>query len=155
MAARHVDGDGQVVVTVFAVLRTDYPDFLYLRANPLQEHDTGGLEHQLWAIPWKWPVCCPTLGSRLLLHVDPVLALLAPVAARAGPLMLGGCKIAASALGALPVFWLGRRHVFEKVAAMLALAYLVYIPWTAWNVLGASTATSPCPCCCSRSGSST
>ena len=41
----------------------------------------------------------------------------------------GAVQIAAVALGALPVFWLGRRHLgSERTAALLALAYLAY-PW--------------------------
>ena len=40
-------------------------------------------------------------------------------------------QIVVVALGALPVFWLGRRHLgSERHAALLALAYLAY-PWVA------------------------
>ncbi len=53
------------------------------------------------------------------------------------PLTLAAVQIAACALGALPVFWLGRRHLgSERSAALLALTYLAY-PWLAWTALDA------------------
>ena len=53
------------------------------------------------------------------------------------PLMLGAVQIAVVALGALPVYWLGRRHLgSERPAAFLALAYLAY-PWLTWNAVDA------------------
>ncbi|MDQ3671198.1 MAG: DUF2079 domain-containing protein, partial [Actinomycetota bacterium] len=75
---------------------------------------------------------------RLAGHVDPILVLLAPVWIVApSPLSLAAVQIAACSLGALPVFWLGRKHLDSEAAgAMLALAYLAY-PWLAWTVLDA------------------
>ena len=53
------------------------------------------------------------------------------------PLTLAAAQAAAVALGALPVFWLGRRHLASDNAALLvSLAYLVY-PWLAWTALDA------------------
>src|SRR5262249_53418741 len=65
-------------------------------------------------------------------HADPFLVLLAPVwKVWPSPLALGLTQVVVVALGALPVFWLGRRHLgSENVAGLLALAYLAY-PWTA------------------------
>jgi uncharacterized membrane protein len=65
-------------------------------------------------------------------HVDPFLALLSPLwIVWPSPLVLGLAQVAVVSLGALPVFWLGRRHLGSETAAgLLALAYLAY-PWTA------------------------
>ena len=70
--------------------------------------------------------------ARLGGHVDPFLALLAPLwVLWPSPLMLALAQIVAVSLGALPVFWLGRRHLgSESAAGLLALGYLAY-PWTA------------------------
>jgi uncharacterized membrane protein len=76
--------------------------------------------------------------TRLGGHVDPFLVLLAPLwAAWPSPLSLAFAQIVVVALGAVPVFWLGRRHLgSERTAALLAFAYLAY-PWLAWSALGA------------------
>lgn len=70
--------------------------------------------------------------------MDPILVLLAPLWLLAPtPLTLAVVQIGACALGALPVFWLGRRHLESEMAgALLALAYLAY-PWLAWTALDA------------------
>jgi uncharacterized membrane protein len=75
---------------------------------------------------------------RLAGHIDPILALLAPLWVVAPtPMMLVAVQVGALALGALPVYWLGRRHlVSEAAAALLALAYLTY-PWLAWSAVAA------------------
>ena len=69
---------------------------------------------------------------RLAAHVDPFLALLAPLwIVWPSPLSLAFAQIVAVALGALPLFWLARRHLgSERAAGLLALAYLAY-PWLA------------------------
>jgi uncharacterized membrane protein len=65
-------------------------------------------------------------------HADPFLVLLAPVwAVWPSPLSLAFAQIAVVSLGALPVFWLARRHLEdERTAGVLAFAYLAY-PWVA------------------------
>jgi uncharacterized membrane protein len=72
------------------------------------------------------------LMSRLGGHVDPFLVLLAPVwLAWPSPLALGLAQIVVVSLGALPVFWLARKHLeSERAAGLFALAYLAY-PWLA------------------------
>ena len=69
---------------------------------------------------------------RLGSHADPFLALLSPAwLAWPSPLSLALAQIVAVALGALPVYWLGRKHLAsERAAGLLALAYLAY-PWLA------------------------
>jgi uncharacterized membrane protein len=71
-------------------------------------------------------------------HVDPFLALLAPLwIVWPSPLALAFAQIAVVSLGALPVFWLGRRHLgSERVAGLLALGYLAY-PWIATSAVAA------------------
>ncbi len=70
--------------------------------------------------------------TRLGSHVDPFLALLAPLwLAWPSPLVLAYAQIVVVAVGALPVYWLARRHLgSESVAGLLAIGYLAY-PWTA------------------------
>jgi uncharacterized membrane protein len=74
--------------------------------------------------------------SRLGSHFDPILAALAPlwlVWPSADMLMV--VQAAAVALGALPVYWLARKHLdSERIAAGFALAYLLY-PATQWLTL--------------------
>ncbi len=76
--------------------------------------------------------------TRLGAHVDPFLVLLAPVwMVWSSPLALALAQILVVSLGALPVFWLGRRHLGSETAAgLLALGYLAY-PWTATSAIGA------------------
>jgi uncharacterized membrane protein len=73
-------------------------------------------------------------GSRLGTHVDPFLVLLAPLAWLASlPQILLALQAVAVASGALPVFWLARKHLgSSKNAAFFAFAYLLY-PATQFN----------------------
>jgi uncharacterized membrane protein len=77
-------------------------------------------------------------ASRLASHVDPILALMSPLWIVApSPLTLVAIQVAATALGALPVYWLARRRLgAESVAVALACAYLAY-PWLAWTAVEA------------------
>jgi uncharacterized membrane protein len=74
--------------------------------------------------------------SRLGWHVDPLLVLFAPLwLVWSSPVILLVVQAAAVSAGALPVFWLARKHLgSERAAAFLALAYLAY-PATQWNAL--------------------
>jgi uncharacterized membrane protein len=71
---------------------------------------------------------------RLGSHADPFLVLLAPLWwVWPSPLMLLVLQALAVATGALPVFWLARKHLGnERAAVHLALAYLVF-PATQFN----------------------
>src|SRR5438132_6133329 len=75
--------------------------------------------------------------SRLGIHVDPFLALLAPLWwLWSSPLMLLVVQAAAVSTGALPVYWLARKHLrSERAGAHFAFAYLLY-PATQFNALG-------------------
>jgi uncharacterized membrane protein len=74
--------------------------------------------------------------SRLGAHVDPFLALLAPIWwLIPSPMMILILQAAAVSTGALPVYWLARKHLHnERTAAYFAFAYLLY-PVTQFNAL--------------------
>jgi uncharacterized membrane protein len=99
--------------------------------------DLGNMVQAVWSTANGHPleVTHGATGEQLVRlggHVDPFLALLAPVwLVWPSPLALASAQVVVVALGALPVFWLARRHLeSEPVAAVLAIAYLAY-PWTA------------------------
>jgi uncharacterized membrane protein len=73
---------------------------------------------------------------RLAAHADVFLALLTPLwLVFPSPVLLIVVQTAAVALGALPVYWLARRHIVsERGAVTMVLAYLLY-PWVAWHTL--------------------
>jgi uncharacterized membrane protein len=118
-------------VVLFSVVRDSYLSFRYGR------FDLGNMVQAVWSTSEGRPLES-TEGAtgeqmvRLGGHVDPFLALLAPLwALWPSPLALALAQIAVVAAGALPVFWLGRRHLAsERAAGLLALAYLAY-PWVA------------------------
>ena len=72
--------------------------------------------------------------SRLGIHVDPLLILVAPLFwIWSSPLLLPIVQVLAVASGALPVFWLARKHLgSSRPAANFAFAYLLY-PATQFN----------------------
>ena len=74
--------------------------------------------------------------SRLAAHVDPILILFAPLWwIWPSPAMLLTVQAIAVALGALPVFWLARKHLgSERAAVGFAVAYLLY-PAVEWLTL--------------------
>jgi uncharacterized membrane protein len=121
---------------LFATERRDYLEFRLAR------FDLGNMVQAVWSTAHGRPLeVTDATGDqvvRLASHVDPVLVLLAPFWIVApSPLTLAAIQIAGVASGALPVFWLARRHLgSEKAAGLLALAYLAY-PWLAWTALDA------------------
>ena len=74
--------------------------------------------------------------NRLGTHVDPMLAMFAPLWwAWPSPAMLLVVQAVALACGAFPVFWLARKHLgSEWAGAKLALVYLLFPPLQ-WNVI--------------------
>jgi uncharacterized membrane protein len=121
---------------LFAEVRSDYLGFRFGR------FDLGNMVQAVWSTAHSRPLET-TLGtgeqvSRLASHVDPILVLFAPLwLLWSSPLVLASVQIAACALGALPVFWLARRHLgSDRAAGLLALAYLAY-PWLDWTALDA------------------
>lgn len=116
-------------VALFAVVRIAYTSFRIGR------FDLGNMVQAVWSTVDGRPLETTDGATgeqivRLGSHADPFLVLLAPVwAVWPSPLGLAFAQIVAVSLGALPVFWLGRRHLgSERAAAVLALGYLAY-PW--------------------------
>jgi uncharacterized membrane protein len=121
---------------VFAAVRSEYEEY------QLGRFDLGNMVQAVWSTAHGRPLES-TSGAgeqftRLGSHVDPILVLLAPLwAVFPSPLTLAAAQVAAVSLGALPVFWLGRRHLAsENAALILAVVYLAY-PWLAWTALDA------------------
>ena len=122
---------------LYAIVRDAFLDFR------LGRFDLGNMVQAVWSTTDGRPLEY-TDGStgeqvvRLAAHVDPFLVLLAPLwLVWPSPLALALAQIAVTSLGALPVFWLGRRHLgSERAAGLLALGYLAY-PWTATSAIGA------------------
>jgi uncharacterized membrane protein len=118
------------------LVRSYFLDFRFGR------YDLGNMVQAVWSTAEGRPLET-TFGTgeqavRLAGHADPILVLLAPFWMLApSPLTLAAVQIAACAMGALPVFWLARRHLgSERSAGLLALSYLSY-PWLAWAALDA------------------
>lgn len=153
MASCRVDGDDRVVRGLVHCCQVALPRVPTPEVRPRVQAVWSTTEGR----PLEITLGTGEQASRLAAHVDPILVLLAPLWIVAPtPLTLAAVQIAACALGALPVFWLGQRHLgSEKAAALIALTYLAY-PWLAWTTLDACTRSrSRSRCFSSRSGSST
>jgi uncharacterized membrane protein len=102
--------------------------------------DLGNMTQAVWATAHGHPLAVTNLQgeqvSRLGSHVDPILVLFAPLWwLWPSPSMLLAAQAVAVALGALPVFWLARKHLGSERAALgFALAYLLY-PAADWLTL--------------------
>jgi uncharacterized membrane protein len=128
---------GAWTIVVFAAVHDAYTGFR------LGRFDLGNMVQAVWSTTEGRPLestdnATGELMVRLGGHADPFLVLLAPVwMLWPSPLSLALAQIAVVSLGALPIFWLGRRHLgSERVAGILALAYLAY-PWVATSAYGA------------------
>ena len=124
-------------LALFLVVRDHFLKFRLAR------YDLGNMVQAVWSTAHGRPLEITNGATgeqmvRLGNHVDPILALLAPLwMVVPTPLTLVAIQIVAVSLGAIPVFWLARRHLeSDSVAAMLAVAYLAY-PWTAWTAVDA------------------
>jgi len=104
------------------------------RAFETGRFDLGNMVQAVWSTAHGHPLQMTNLQgeqvSRLGSHVDPLLAAFAPawwIWPR--PELLLTVQAIAVALGALPVFWLARKHLHSETAALgFALAYLLYPP---------------------------
>ena len=74
--------------------------------------------------------------SRFGWHIDPLLAIFAPLwLVWSSPVVLLIVQAAFVSAGALPVYWLARKHLgSDRAGCCFALAYLLY-PATQWNAL--------------------
>jgi len=122
-------------LVLFAIARDHYVHFR------LSRYDLGNMVQAVWSTAHGRPLEITNGATgeqmvRLGSHVDPILALLAPLWIVApSPLTLVFVQVAGIALGALPLFWLARRHLAsDRVAALVSLGYLAY-PWTAWAAM--------------------
>ena len=102
--------------------------------------DLGNMVQAVWSTAHGHPLRVTGLAgsqvSRLGAHVDPVLVVFAPLWwLWPSPSLLLVAQAIAIALGALPVFWLARKHLgSERAGVAFALAYLLY-PATTWLTL--------------------
>ena len=102
--------------------------------------DLGNMVQAVWSTAHGRPLDVTELDgdqiNRLGAHVDPLLAVFAPLWwAWPSPTMLLVVQAVAIALGALPVFWLARKHLrSERTAALFAFVYLLY-PSVQWLAL--------------------
>ncbi|HEY2937049.1 MAG TPA: DUF2079 domain-containing protein [Gaiellaceae bacterium] len=110
------------------------------RAFQTGRFDLGNMVQAVWSTAHGHPLRITELGgdqiSRLAAHVDPILVVFAPLwwIWPSPHLLLVGQAIAI-AVGALPVFWLARKHLDSDNAALgFALAYLL-LPAVQWLTL--------------------
>lgn len=102
--------------------------------------DLGNMTQAVWSTAHGHPLAVTNLQgdqvSRLGSHVDPILVAFAPLWwLWPSPSMLLTAQAVAIALGALPVFWLARKHLGSDRAGLgFALAYLLY-PAVQWLTL--------------------
>jgi uncharacterized membrane protein len=110
--------------------------------------DLGDMTQAVWSTAHGHFLAISTASgdqiSRLAVHVDPFLALLAPLWwVWPSPLMLLTLQAIAVSSGALPVFWLARKHLrSERAAAHFALAYLIF-PAVQFNVFSPAVGMHP------------
>jgi uncharacterized membrane protein len=128
-----------VAMGAFAVCFT-WISILDDRAFRTGRFDLGNMVQAVWSTAHGHVLAVTDVRghqvSRLASHFDPILVALAPLW-RLWPSadMLLLVQALAVALGALPVYWLGRKHLQStKAGAAFAVAYLLY-PATGWLTL--------------------
>jgi uncharacterized membrane protein len=103
--------------------------------------DLGNMTQAVWSTAHGRFLEATSAGGdqfiRLGAHVDPLLALFAlPWLLWPSPLLLLVVEAVVIAVGALPVYWLARKHTQStRIGFRFALVYLLY-PATQWNTLG-------------------
>lgn len=101
-------------------------------------NDLGNMAQAVWSTAHGRFLESTTMSgreiTRLAVHVEPFLVFLAPLWRVWGsPMMLVAVEALVVSTGALPVFWLARKHVgSDRAAAHFALAYLLF-PATQFN----------------------
>jgi uncharacterized membrane protein len=104
------------------------------RAFETGRFDVGNMVQAVWSTAHGRPLDVTELSgeqiNRLGAHVDPLLAAFAPLWwIWPSPTMLLVLQAIVLSTGAVPVFWLARKHLqSEWMAALFAVAYLVYAP---------------------------
>jgi uncharacterized membrane protein len=138
--ARSLSGAARVTYGITSVYALVFALFVVARhlAFQTQRFDIGIMSQAIWStLHGHFLEVTTARGeqiSHLAVHVDPFLALLVPLwVIWPSPLMLLVLQAVAVALGALPVFWLARKHLAsERAAVFFALAYLLF-PATQFN----------------------
>jgi uncharacterized membrane protein len=124
-------------VAAYAVLFA-FGAVLHYSIFEMARFDLGNMVQAIWNTLHGHVLETTTQGghqhSRLGFHVDPFLVLFAPLIwIPASPALLLVLQAVAVASGALPVFWLARKHLDSpRAGAMFAFAYLLY-PATQFN----------------------
>ena len=104
----------------------------------LRRYDLGNFTQAVWTTAHGHFLQVTEVGgeqvSRLGIHVDPIIVLLVPFWwLWSSPTLLLVAQVLALAAGAIPLFWMARKHLrTEKQAALLTAAYLL-TPSLAWN----------------------
>jgi uncharacterized membrane protein len=104
------------------------------RAFETGRFDLGNMVQAVWSTAHGRPLEITELGgdqiSRLGAHVDPILVAFAPLwLVWPSPVLLLVAQAVALALGALPVFWLARKHLdSDRLGLVFGLVYLLYAP---------------------------
>lgn len=104
------------------------------RAFETGRFDLGNMVQAVWSTAHGRPLEVTDLDgdqlNRLGAHVDPLLAAFAPLWwLWPSPTMLVVVQAVVIALGALPVYWLARKHLGSHwMPALFAVAYLLYAP---------------------------
>lgn len=110
--------------------------------------DLGGMAQAVWSTAHGHFLESTTMPGRQLTrlagHVDPLLALFVPLwLIWSTPLLLSIVQVLAVAAGALPVYWLARKHLrSERAAVHFALAYLLF-PATQFNAFTPTSGFHP------------
>lgn len=105
-----------------------------------KRQDLGSFTQAVWATAHGHFLQVTEAGgtevSRLGIHVDPIIAALAPLWwLWPSPVLLLTAQAIMLAIGAVPLFWLGRKHLPRpRDAAFIACAYLL-CPTVAWNAV--------------------
>jgi uncharacterized membrane protein len=121
------------------------------RAYETGRFDLGNMVQAVWSTAHGRPLDVTELDgdqiNRLAAHVDPLLAAFAPLWwLWPSPTMLLVAQAVAVSLGALPVFWLARKHLgSQRLAVLFSLAYLLYAPvqWLALDEFHAVALACP------------
>jgi uncharacterized membrane protein len=104
----------------------------------LRRYDLGNFTQAVWSTAHGHLLRVTEVGgtevSRLGIHVDPILLFLVPLWwLWSSPVMLQVVQVVALGVGALPLFWIARKHLAsEREAALVAAAYLI-CPAVSWN----------------------
>ena len=113
---------------------------LYYRGFLTRRFDLGNMVQAVWSTAHGHPLRVTDVAGheivRLGVHVDPLLAAYAPLwRLWPSPTLLVATQALAVAFGALPLFWLARKHLHsERLALLLSLAYLLH-PALQWQVM--------------------